>query len=93
MLHILGTDDITARYWANHTQVAWSYGHAYASDKLASRFWFFVYPIPIVIVGCLVCTLHLEWTPYRGLGPWTDFHMAEITPGMLSIDSYADYTP
>ena len=34
--------------------VFWSAGHSFASDKAGNRFWFFMYPIPIVIVGCLV---------------------------------------
>ena len=34
--------------------VFWSYGHSYMSDKFRNRFWFWVYPIPIVMVGCFV---------------------------------------
>ena len=34
--------------------VFYSWGHSFVSDKLRNRFWFWVYPIPIVIVGCLV---------------------------------------
>ena len=32
----------------------YSFGHSYVGDKLKIRFWFFVYPLPICIVGCLV---------------------------------------
>lgn len=31
--------------------VIWSLGHSWFSDRLGSRFWFFVYPIPLVILG------------------------------------------
>lgn len=31
--------------------VFWSYAHSRLSDRLGMRFWFFVYPIPITIVG------------------------------------------
>ena len=34
--------------------VFWSYGHSYTSDKLRMRYWFWLYPIPICIVGCFV---------------------------------------
>lgn len=34
--------------------VFWSYGHSFTSDKWAMRYWFWMYPIPIVIVGCFV---------------------------------------
>lgn len=34
--------------------VIWSLCHSVASDKVGNRFWFFVYPIPIVFVGCFV---------------------------------------
>ena len=34
--------------------VAYSLGHAWLSDRFASRFWFFVYPIPITIVGYII---------------------------------------
>ncbi|PSS05244.1 MFS transporter [Coniella lustricola] len=34
--------------------VLWSYFHSRASDRLGMRFWFFVYPIPITIVGFIV---------------------------------------
>ncbi|KAJ5295446.1 hypothetical protein PENANT_c001G10998 [Penicillium antarcticum] len=34
--------------------VAYSLGHSWASDKLEKRFWFFVYPIPITIIGFVV---------------------------------------
>ncbi|KAJ9657848.1 hypothetical protein H2198_004044 [Neophaeococcomyces mojaviensis] len=32
----------------------WSYAHGIASDRLRNRFWFFIYPIPLTIVGFLV---------------------------------------
>lgn len=34
--------------------VFWSLGHSWVSDRLGVRFWFFVYPIPITIVGFVV---------------------------------------
>ncbi|KAJ6099013.1 hypothetical protein N7467_000548 [Penicillium canescens] len=34
--------------------VAYSLGHSWTSDKLEKRFWFFVYPIPITIIGFVV---------------------------------------
>ena len=34
--------------------VFWSFGHCYASDKVGNRFWFFMYPIPVSIIGFLV---------------------------------------
>lgn len=32
----------------------WALGHSIASDKMGNRFWFFMYPIPIVIVGFVI---------------------------------------
>ena len=32
----------------------YSFGHSIISDKLQNRFWFFVYPLPVCIIGCLV---------------------------------------
>jgi len=34
--------------------VIWSFCHSVASDRVGNRFWFFFYPIPIVIAGCLI---------------------------------------
>lgn len=34
--------------------VIWSFGHSLASDRVGNRFWFFVYPIPISIVGFII---------------------------------------
>ncbi|OQE17549.1 hypothetical protein PENSTE_c020G04681 [Penicillium steckii] len=34
--------------------VIWSLAHSWISDKLAVRFWFFFYPIPITIIGFVV---------------------------------------
>ncbi|ROV93174.1 hypothetical protein VMCG_08752 [Cytospora schulzeri] len=34
--------------------VIWTYVHCRFSDKLAKRFWFFFYPIPITIVGYII---------------------------------------
>lgn len=34
--------------------VLWSYVHAFSSDKLQNRYYFFMYPIPIVFVGCFI---------------------------------------
>jgi hypothetical protein len=34
--------------------VAYSLAHSWTSDKLKKRFWFFVYPIPITIIGFVV---------------------------------------
>lgn len=34
--------------------VIWSLCHSIASDKLGNRFWFYMYPVPIVLVGCFV---------------------------------------
>ena len=31
--------------------VFWALGHSILSDKLENRFWFFVYPIPLTIIG------------------------------------------
>ncbi|KAK4950968.1 hypothetical protein LTR10_010961 [Elasticomyces elasticus] len=32
----------------------WALAHSVGSDKLQSRFWFFVYPIPLSIIGCFI---------------------------------------
>ncbi len=34
--------------------VFWSFAHSYTSDKVGNRFWFFLYPIPITIVGFII---------------------------------------
>lgn len=34
--------------------VFYSYGHSYMSDKWRIRYWFWIYPIPIVITGCFI---------------------------------------
>ncbi|KAJ5103211.1 hypothetical protein N7532_003740 [Penicillium argentinense] len=34
--------------------VIWSLAHSWVSDKLAMRFWFFLYPIPITIIGFVI---------------------------------------
>lgn len=34
--------------------VFWSFGHSYMSDKLKNRYWFWMYPIPLVITGSLI---------------------------------------
>ncbi|KAL4963988.1 putative MFS transporter [Aspergillus stella-maris] len=34
--------------------VAYSLAHSYLSDRFQNRFWFFVYPIPITIVGFVI---------------------------------------
>ncbi|KAJ5084878.1 hypothetical protein NUU61_009457 [Penicillium alfredii] len=34
--------------------VVWSLAHSWLSDKLEMRFWFFMYPIPITIIGFIV---------------------------------------
>jgi len=34
--------------------VFWSFAHSYASDKVGNRFWFYMYPIPVVLVGCFI---------------------------------------
>lgn len=34
--------------------VIYSLAHAYISDKVGNRFWFFVYPIPITIIGWVI---------------------------------------
>jgi MFS family permease len=34
--------------------VFYSFAHAYMSDKLKNRFWFWMYPIPVTIVGFLI---------------------------------------
>ncbi|KAF7591605.1 hypothetical protein BBP40_001304 [Aspergillus hancockii] len=34
--------------------VFYSLAHSYMSDRLSNRFWFFVYPIPITIVGFVI---------------------------------------
>jgi len=32
----------------------WSFAHSVVSDKIGNRFWFFVYPIPITIIGWII---------------------------------------
>lgn len=32
----------------------WSFGHSFLSDRLGNRFWFFVYPVPVTIVGFVI---------------------------------------
>lgn len=48
--------------------VVWSYAHSRISDRMAKRFWFFVYPIPITIVGFISkskrCTRTRILTPF-----------------------------
>ncbi len=34
--------------------VFYSFLHSWTSDKVGNRFWFFMYPIPVVIVGCVI---------------------------------------
>ena len=34
--------------------VAYSMAHSHMSDRLGNRFWFFVYPVPITIVGFII---------------------------------------
>ncbi|KIV82828.1 hypothetical protein PV11_04901 [Exophiala sideris] len=34
--------------------VFYSFFHSWMSDKVGNRFWFFVYPVPITIVGCVI---------------------------------------
>lgn len=34
--------------------VFWSFGHSHISDRLGNRFWFWMYPIPVTIVGFLI---------------------------------------
>lgn len=34
--------------------VIWSLLHSLASDRVGNRFWFFIYPVPIVLVGCFI---------------------------------------
>jgi hypothetical protein len=34
--------------------VIWSLLHSLASDKVGNRFWFFMYPVPIVLTGCFI---------------------------------------
>ena len=34
--------------------VFYTYGHAMFSDKVQNRFWFYIYPLPLAIVGCLI---------------------------------------
>jgi len=34
--------------------VIWSLCHSIASDRAGNRFWFFMYPVPLVIVGALI---------------------------------------
>jgi hypothetical protein len=34
--------------------VFYSFAHSVVSDRMGNRFWFFMYPIPITIVGCVV---------------------------------------
>lgn len=32
----------------------WALGHSLMSDRVGNRFWFFMYPIPIVVVGMVI---------------------------------------
>jgi len=34
--------------------VIWSLLHSLASDRVGNRFWFFMYPVPIVLTGCFI---------------------------------------
>lgn len=34
--------------------VFWSLAHGIASDRMGNRFWFYMYPVPIVVIGALV---------------------------------------
>jgi len=34
--------------------VIWSLSHSILSDRLGNRFWFYMYPVPIVLVGCFI---------------------------------------
>lgn len=34
--------------------VFYSFFHSWLSDRVGNRFWFFMYPIPITIVGCVI---------------------------------------
>ncbi|KAI7513858.1 permease of the major facilitator superfamily, partial [Hortaea werneckii] len=34
--------------------VMWSLTHGIVSDKLRNRFWFFVYPVPLVMIGAFI---------------------------------------
>jgi len=34
--------------------VFYSFAHSIASDRVSNRFWFFMYPVPIVLVGCFI---------------------------------------
>lgn len=34
--------------------IFWSLGHSLLSDRVGNRFWFFLYPVPIVLVGCFI---------------------------------------
>lgn len=34
--------------------VMWSAGHSIMSDRLGNRFWFFVYPVPLSIIGFII---------------------------------------
>jgi hypothetical protein len=34
--------------------VIWSLLHSLASDRVGNRFWFFIYPVPIVLTGCFI---------------------------------------
>lgn len=45
--------------------VIWSFAHSRVSDHLGKRFWFFVYPIPVTIVGFIsTCgePIRVVWT-------------------------------
>lgn len=34
--------------------VFYTYCHAMLSDRMQNRFWFYIYPLPIAIIGCFV---------------------------------------
>jgi len=34
--------------------VIWSAGHSIVSDRIGNRFWFFVYPVPLSIIGFII---------------------------------------
>jgi MFS family permease len=43
--------------------VIWQMGHSWLSDRLKVRFWFFVYPIPMVLCGYILFSASTEFGP------------------------------
>lgn len=74
--------------------VLWSLGHSMASDKIGNRFWFFIYPIPLTIIGALIFVRN----PPLPFSPKTPPHTPKLTlhlhpPRCTSTTSAAATSP